>query len=73
MRGCIEPEVSTARPIESGRLFTCSNFAIFTGLPSSRTLNAFCGEVVDRMAVANDRRRQLDEVNVDLFHVTAAC
>ena len=40
IRGCIDAEVSMARPMESGRLFTCSNFATFTGLPSSMTVNA---------------------------------
>src|ERR1044071_150938 len=46
MRGCIEPEVSIASPIDSGRSFTYSNFAIETGFPSSRILNALSGSVV---------------------------
>ena len=29
-----------ARPTASGRSVTCSNFAIFAGLPSSSTVNA---------------------------------
>jgi hypothetical protein len=37
MRGCIDPDESMARPIDSGRFFTYSNFAIGTAFPSSNS------------------------------------
>ena len=53
IRGCIDAEVSMARPRESGRLFTCSNFATFTGgngtwPPHGQTVQEFARRPFDR-------------------------
>ncbi len=78
MRGCIDPDVSMASPTDSGRFVTCSNFATFTGLPSSSTLKeswprSFTGRPPRSTVVGNSTRWTLtSSVNPGVLIMTTS-